>query len=137
MSLYPGERYPVLIETDRVDAFREGFAVERRPLPGVRARLEIQASGRRLPAAAGTPLAVPGAGPRMVQVQGEVRNASPAVVRRLRLWVLLRDRNGRLTGFRQVRNLPVLAPEERVPFELKIEQLGGDFASVSTLYQTE
>ncbi|AMM24947.1 FxLYD domain-containing protein [Variovorax sp. PAMC 28711] len=135
--LYPGERYPVLLDADRFERLGSDLPVGRRPLPGARAPLEIRVTGRRLPATVAVPMAAQGFAQRMVEVRGEVRNTGTAVVRRTRLWVTLRDRSGRLTGFRQVRNLPVLAPDERAAFELKIEQLGADFASVGTLYQTE
>jgi hypothetical protein len=36
-----------------------------------------------------------------------------------------------------VENLPAIAPGESVPFEVKVDQKGRDFATVSTLYQTE
>lgn len=135
--LYPGERYPVLLDADRIERLGRDLPVGRRTLPGARAPLEIRVTGRRLPATVAVPMAAHGAAQRMVEVRGEVRNTGTTVVRRTRLWVTLRDRNGRLTGFRQVRNLPVLAPDERAPFELKVEQLGADFSSVGTLYQTE
>jgi hypothetical protein len=66
-----------------------------------------------------------------------VKNPGNNVVGKVRLWVSLRDRNGQLTGFRQVQNLPAIAPGESVPFQVDVEQNGRDFASVSTLYQTE
>jgi len=74
---------------------------------------------------------------RFAMVSGSVKNPGSAIVRKARLWVSLRDREGRLTGFSAVDNLPAIGPGESVPFEVKVDQLGRDFATVSTVYQTE
>jgi len=52
------------------------------------------------------------------------------------VWVSLRDKAGTLTGFKLVDNLPAIGPGESVPFEVRIEQQGGDFATVSSVYQS-
>ena len=74
---------------------------------------------------------------RFAMVSGSVKNPGSSIVRKARLWVSLRDREGRLTGFSTVDNLPAIGPGESVPFEVKVDQLGRDFATVSTVYQTE
>jgi hypothetical protein len=57
-------------------------------------------------------------------------------VRKPRIWISLRDRDGRLTGFRRVDNLPAISPGESVPFQVDVEQNGGDFKAVSSFYQS-
>lgn len=74
---------------------------------------------------------------KSVQVTGKVSNPGTNIVGKVRLWVSLRDRDGQLSGFKLVDNLPAIAPGESVPFQVNVEQNGRDFASVGTLYQTE
>lgn len=58
-------------------------------------------------------------------------------MRKSRLWVSLRDGEGKLAGFTLLDNLPAIAPGESVPFQAKVNQFGRDFARVETLYQSE
>ena len=74
---------------------------------------------------------------KFVEVSGSIANPGQAIVRKPRLWVSLRDREGRLAGFTLLDNLPAIAPGESVPFQAKVDQFGRDFASVETLYQSE
>lgn len=139
--LYPGERFPVLIEP-RVGHRITQTRIEWKPmratgLPGPRAPLEVEVAQTR----AGTSSVLVNFSQRFsykyVEVRGNVRNPGPAVVRKTKLWVGLRDHEGRLTGFRMVENLPAIGPGEGVPFEVKVNQYGRDFATIATGYQTE
>jgi DNA-directed RNA polymerase subunit RPC12/RpoP len=139
--LYPGERFPILLEPNAVERITqtrvEWKPMRRAALPGPRAPLEVQVTGTK----AETGSVLLNFSQRFVyksvEVTGTVKNPGNNVVGKVRLWVSLRDRNGQLTGFRQVQNLPAIAPGESVPFQVDVEQNGRDFASVSTLYQTE
>ncbi|MEJ1168747.1 FxLYD domain-containing protein [Variovorax sp. CCNWLW235] len=139
--LYPGERFPILLEPnagERITQTRvEWKPMRRAALPGPRAPLEVQVTGTK----AETGSVLLNFSQRFVyksvEVTGTVKNPGNNVVGKVRVWVSLRDRNGQLTGFRQVQNLPAIAPGESVPFQVDVEQNGRDFASVSTLYQTE
>jgi DNA-directed RNA polymerase subunit RPC12/RpoP len=139
--LYPGERFPILLEPNAVDRITqtrvEWKPMRRAALPGPRAPLEVQVTGTK----AETGSVLLNFSQRFVyksvEVTGTVKTPGNNVVGKVRLWVSLRDRNGQLTGFRQVQNLPAIAPGESVPFQVDVEQNGRDFASVSTLYQTE
>jgi hypothetical protein len=139
--LYPGERFPILLEPNAVERITqtrvEWKPMRRAALPGPRAPLEVQVTGTK----AETGSVLLNFSQRFtyksVEVTGTVKNPGNNVVGKVRLWVSLRDRNGQLTGFRQVQNLPAIAPGESVPFQVDVEQNGWDFASVSTLYQTE
>lgn len=139
--LYPGERFPILLEPNAVDRITqtrvEWKPMRRAALPGPRAPLEVQVTGTK----AETGSVLLNFSQRFVyksvEVTGTVKNPGNNIVGKVRLWVSLRDRNGQLTGFRQVQNLPAIAPGESVPFQVDVEQNGRDFASVSTLYQTE
>jgi len=139
--LYPGERFPILLEPNAVERITqtrvEWKPMRRAALPGPRAPLEVQVTGTK----AETGSVLLNFSQRFtyksVEVTGTVKNPGNNVVGKVRVWVSLRDRNGQLTGFRQVQNLPAIAPGESVPFQVDVEQNGRDFASVSTLYQTE
>jgi hypothetical protein len=106
-------------------------------MPGPRVPLRVQVEGTR----AGTSSVLVNFSQRSsykyVEVSGTVANPGQAIVRKARLWVSLRDREGQLTGFTQLDNLPAIAPGESVPFQAKIDQFGRDFARVDTLYQSE
>ncbi|MDR6887577.1 MULTISPECIES: FxLYD domain-containing protein [Variovorax] len=139
--VYPGERFPILLEPNAVERITqtrvEWKPMRRATLPGPRAPLEVQVTGTK----AETGSVLLNFSQRFtyksVEVTGTVKNPGNNVVGKVRVWVSLRDRNGQLTGFRQVQNLPAIAPGESVPFQVDVEQNGRDFASVSTLYQTE
>ncbi|RYY93285.1 MAG: TFIIB-type zinc ribbon-containing protein [Comamonadaceae bacterium] len=138
--LYPGERIPVQVDPDRADRITqtrvEWKPLRRATLPGARTPLEVQVTGTE--ARIGSVLLnfSQRFSYKAVEVRGQVRNPGTAIVRKARVWVSLRDKGGRLTGFKQIENLPAIAPGDSVPFEVRIEQQGADFASVSTVYQT-
>jgi len=73
---------------------------------------------------------------KAVDIKGSVKNPGTGIVRKARVWVSLRDREGRLTGFKMVENLPAIAPGESAPFEVSVEQQARDFATVETVYQS-
>ncbi|MBS80844.1 FxLYD domain-containing protein [Variovorax sp.] len=139
--LYPGERLPILLEprdVDRITQTRvEWKPMRRAALPGPRTPLEVQVTGTK----AETGSVLLNFSQRFlyksVQVTGKVSNPGTTIVGKVRLWVSLRDRDGQLSGFKLVDNLPAIAPGESVPFQVNVEQNGRDFASVGTLYQTE
>lgn len=139
--LYPGERLPILLEprdVDRITQTRvEWKPMRRAALPGPRTPLEVQVTGTK----AETGSVLLNFSQRFlyksVQVTGTVSNPGTTIVGKVRLWVSLRDRDGQLSGFKLVDNLPAIAPGESVPFQVNVEQNGRDFASVGTLYQTE
>jgi len=139
--LYPGERFPIFLEPEdmeRITATRiEWKPMRRAALPGPRKPLEVKVTGTK----AETGSVLLNFSQRFtyksVEVTGSVKNPGTGIVGKVRLWVSLRDRNGQLTGFKLVENLPAIAPGESVPFQVNVEQNGRDFASVTTLYQTE
>ncbi|KPU89763.1 hypothetical protein APR50_26695 [Variovorax paradoxus] len=139
--LYPGERFPILLEPREVDRITqtrvEWKPMRRAALPGPRTPLEVQVTGTK----AETGSVLLNFSQRFlyksVQVTGKVGNPGTTIVGKVRLWVSLRDRDGQLSGFKLVDNLPAIAPGESVPFQVNVEQNGRDFASVGTLYQTE
>ena len=139
--LYPGERFPIVLEPNAVERITqtrvEWKPMRRAALPGPRAPLDVQVTGAR----AETGSVLLNFSQRFVyksvEVTGTVKNPGNNAVGKVRLWVSLRDQNGQLTGFKQVQNVPAIAPGESVPFQVDVEQNGRDFASVSTLYQTE
>jgi predicted RNA-binding Zn-ribbon protein involved in translation (DUF1610 family) len=139
--LYPGERFPILLEPREVDRITqtrvEWKPMRRAALPGPRTPLEVQVTGTK----AETGSVLLNFSQRFlyksVEVTGKVSNPGTTIVGKVRLWVSLRDRDGQLSGFKLVDNLPAIAPGESVPFQVNVEQNGRDFASVGTLYQTE
>jgi len=139
--LYPGERFPIFLEPQDMERFTdtriEWKPMRRAALPGPRKPLEVKVTGTK--AATGSVLLnfSQRFAYKYVEVSGSVKNPGTGIVGKVRLWVSLRDRNGQLTGFKLVENLPAIAPGESVPFQVSVEQNGRDFASVTTLYQTE
>ncbi|RQO59453.1 hypothetical protein DBV14_07025 [Variovorax sp. KBW07] len=139
--LYPGERFPIFLEPqdmERITDTRiEWKPMRRAAMPGPRMPLEVKVTGTK----AETGSVLLNFSQRFtyksVEVKGTVKNPGTGIVGKVRLWVSLRDRGGQLTGFKQVENLPAIAPGESVPFQVDVEQNGRDFASVTTLYQTE
>ncbi|MFM9925794.1 FxLYD domain-containing protein [Variovorax sp. H27-G14] len=139
--LYPGERFPIFLEPEDMERFTstriEWKPMRRAALPGPRKPMEVKVTGTR----AETGSVLLNFSQRFtyksVEVTGSVKNPGTGIVGKVRLWVSLRDRNGQLTGFKLVDNLPAIAPGESVPFQVNVEQNGRDFATVSTLYQTE
>lgn len=140
-SLYPGERFPVLLEPRRgqriTQTRTEWKPLLRAALPGRRPPLEVQVTGTRADTSSVLVNFSRRYSYRFVQVSGQVKNSGSTIVRKPVLWVSLRDRDGQLTGFTQLDNLPAIGPGDSVPFQAKVDQLGRDFASVGTLYQTE
>ncbi len=140
--LYPGERFPLLLEprqTSRITGTRVEWkpVLRRAALPGPRLPLEVAVSDTRADTSSVLVNFSQRFTYRFARVSGSVTNPGSTIVRKARLWVSLRDREGRLTGFSAVDSLPAIGPGESVPFEVKVDQFGRDFASVSTLYQTE
>ncbi len=139
--LYPGERFPIFLEPEDMEKLTE-TRIEWKPMrraamPGPRKPLEVRVTGTK----AQTSSVLLNFSQRFtyksVEVTGSVKNPGNGIVGKVRLWVSLRDHGGQLTGFKLVENLPAIAPGESVPFQVNVEQNGRDFASVTTLYQTE
>jgi hypothetical protein len=139
--LYPGERLPIRLQAEglaQVSGWRtEWKPMRRAALPGSRLPVEV---------AVGPIEALWGRAVvnftqefrfRYVRVQGTVHNPGPGVVRKLGLWVTLRDAQGRLTGFDRVGSLPALAPGESAPWSASIHQWGREAVKVDTLAQAE
>lgn len=140
--LYPGERFPVLLQprgygSGRITQTRvEWKPVRRAALPGARIPLDVHVTGTR---AATSNVLVNFSRQytyKYAEVSGTVSNPGKTLVGKVKLWVSLRDREGRLTGFSLVSGLPAIAAGDSVPFEVKVDQHGADFASVTTFYQT-
>lgn len=140
-ALYPGERLPVLLEPRDAPAITqtrvEWKPMRRAALPGPRAPLVVEVTSTRADTSSVLVNFSRRYSYKFVQVSGQVRNAGAGIVRKPVLWLSLRDRDGRLTGFGKVDNLPSIAAGDSVPFQIKIDQLGRDFARVDTLYQTD
>lgn len=140
--LYPGERFPVLLQphyegSGRITQTRvEWKPLRRAALPGARIPLAVHVDSTR----AATSNVLVNFSQRYVykyaEVSGTVTNPGKTLVSKVRLWVSLRDREGRLTGFSLVPELPAIAAGDSVPFQVKVDQHGNDFASVTTFYQT-
>ncbi|ADU34633.1 FxLYD domain-containing protein [Variovorax paradoxus] len=139
--LYPGERFPIFLEPEDMERFTstriEWKPMRRAALPGPRKPLEVKVTGTKAELGSVLLNFSQRFTYKSVEVSGSVKNPGNAIIGKVRLWVSLRDRNGQLTGFKLVDNLPAIAPGESVPFQVDITQNGRDFASVSTLYQTE
>jgi DNA-directed RNA polymerase subunit RPC12/RpoP len=139
--LYPGERFPILLEprdVERITQTRiEWKPMRRAALPGPRKPLEVKVTGTKAETGSVLLNFSQRFSYRSVEVTGSVTNPGTAIVGKVRLWVSLRDRNGQLTGFKLMDNLPAIAPGESVPFQVNVEQNARDFATVTTLYQTE
>ncbi|RTD91103.1 TFIIB-type zinc ribbon-containing protein [Variovorax atrisoli] len=139
--LYPGERFPIYLEPqdmERITDTRiEWKPMRRAALPGPRKPLEVKVTGTKAEIGSVLLNFSQRFSYKYVVVSGSVKNPGTGIVGKVRLWVSLRDRNGQLTGFKLVDNLPAIAPGESVPFQASVEQNGRDFASVTTLYQTE
>jgi DNA-directed RNA polymerase subunit RPC12/RpoP len=138
--LYPGERLPIRLEpqkTGQITQTRVEWKPSRRAaLPGSRTPLVVQVEGTRAQTGSVLLNFSQRFSYKYVEVKGSVKNAGTAIVRKPRVWISLRDRDGRLTGFRRVDNLPAIAPGESVPFQVDVEQNGGDFTAVSSFYQS-
>lgn len=138
--LYPGERLPVQVDPQKANRITQ-TRVEWKPLrsaalPGPRQPLEVQVSSTEAQIGSVLLNFSQRFSYKAVEVKGQVRNPGTAIVRKARVWVSLRDKAGRLTGFKTINNLPAIGPGDSVPFEVRIEQQGGDFATVDTLYQS-
>lgn len=139
--LYPGERFPIFLEPEDMERFTstriEWKPMRRAALPGPRKPLEVKVTGTKAELGSVLLNFSQRFTYKSVEVTGSVKNPGNTIIGKVRLWVSLRDRNGQLTGFKLVENLPAIAPGESVPFQVNVEQNGRDFASVTTLYQTE
>ncbi len=139
--LYPGERFPVLLEPRRAGRITQTRVdwkpMRRAALPGPRVPLEVEVTGTRAQTGSVLLNFSQRFSYKYVEVQGRVKNPGTAIVRKARLWVSLRDRDDRLSGFKLVDNLPAIAPGDSAPFQVSVEQNGKDFAKVETFYQTE
>ncbi|MDP9900342.1 FxLYD domain-containing protein [Variovorax ginsengisoli] len=138
--LYPGERFPVQVDPRRADRITQ-TRVEWKPLrkaalPGPRVPLEVRVEGTKAELGSVLLNFSQRFVYKAVTVKGSVKNPGTGIVRKPRVWVSLRDRQGQLTGFKSVDNLTAIAPGDSVPFEVRIEQQGRDFATVDTVYQT-
>lgn len=138
--LYPGERLPIQVDPSRADRITqtrvEWKPSRRAPLPGPRIALDIKVDSTR--AVVGSVLVnfSQRFSYKAVEVKGTVKNTSDRMVRKARVWVSLRDREDKITGFKLLDSLPAMAPGDSLPFEVRIDQQGRDFASVNTAYQT-
>jgi len=139
--LYPGERFPVLLDPGREERITathvEWKPMRRAALPGPRPALEVQVTDTRADTSSVLVNFSRRYTYRYAEVSGTVRNIGAAIVRKPVLWVSLRDREGRLTGFTKVDKLGALAPGESQPFQAKVDQRGRDFATVGTLYDAQ
>ncbi|MES2186278.1 MAG: FxLYD domain-containing protein [Pseudomonadota bacterium] len=138
--LYPGERFPVQIDPDQADNISqtriEWKPARRAALPGPRQALQVKVDSSRAEMGSVLLNFTQRFAYKAVLVKGSVLNPGTGIVRKARIWVSLRDRDGRLTGFKRVENLPAIGPGESVPFEARIEQQGRDFATVEAVYQS-
>ena len=139
--LYPGERFPIFLEPEDMEKLTE-TRIEWKPMrraamPGPRKPLEVRVTGTKAQTGSVLLNFTQRFTYKSVEVTGSVKNPGNGIVGKVRLWVSLRDRGGQLTGFKLVENLPAIAPGESVPFQVNVEQNGRDFASATTLYQTE
>jgi len=139
--LYPGERFPIFLEPEDMEKLTE-TRIEWKPMrraamPGPRKPLEVRVTGTKAQTGSVLLNFTQRFTYKSVELTGSVKNPGNGIVGKVRLWVSLRDRGGQLTGFKLVENLPAIAPGESVPFQVNVEQNGRDFASVTTLYQTE
>jgi len=139
--LYPGERLPILLQpygVPRVTGWRtEWKAIRKAALPGPRPKLEVAVTGTQALEGSALVNFTHRYRTRYVEVTGNVHNPGPGIVRKMQLWVMLRDAQGRLAGFQRVGQLPAAAAGESVPFSARIDLWGRDFAKVTTLVQAE
>jgi hypothetical protein len=139
--LYPGERLPILLQpygVERVTGWRtEWKPIRKAALPGPRPALEVAVTGTQAQEGSALVNFTHRYRTRYVEVTGTVHNPGPGVVRKLQLWVMLRDAQGRLAGFQRVGQLPAASAGDSVPFSARIDVWGRDFAKVTTLVQAE
>lgn len=139
--LYPGERLPILLQpygVEKVTGWRtEWKPIRKAALPGPRPALEVSID--KTQAVEGSALVnfTQRYRTRYIDVAGTVHNPGPGIVRKLQLWVMLRDAQGRLAGFHRVGQLPAASAGDSVPFSASVELWGRDFAKVTTLVQAE
>ena len=140
-TLYPGERFPLLLESqgnDRISQTRIAYKPMRAAaLPGPRVPLDIKIEGTKAEIGSVLLNFSQRFSYKSVQVSGSVTNPGSTIVTKLRLWVSLRDKDGKLSGFKKVDNLPAIGPNQSVPFQVDVDQNGRDFAGVDTFYQTD
>jgi ribosomal protein S27AE len=139
--LYPGERLPILLQpygVERVTGWRtEWKPMRKAALPGSRPALEVAITGTQALEGSALVNFTHRYRTRYVEVTGTVHNPGPGIVRKLGLWVMLRDAQGRLAGFQRVGQLPAASAGDSVPFSARIDLWGRDFAKVTTLLQAE
>ena len=108
--LYPGERLPILLQpygVERVTGWRtEWKPMRKAALPGSRPALEVAITGTQALEGSALVNFTHRYRTRYVEVTGTVHNPGPGIVRKLGLWVMLRDAQGRLAGFQRVGQLP-------------------------------
>lgn len=137
-ALYPGERLPIRLHTSELDRVtRTDVAwkpMRRGAVPGQRPALTVEVQSKT--ATTGSVLVnfTRRYSYKAVVVKGTVTNSSKSIVQKPRLWVMLRDGNGKLSGFGEASGLSTLAPGASLPFEARVEQQGSAFADVTTLY---
>ncbi len=139
--LYPGERLPILLQpygVPQVTGWRtEWKPIRKAALPGPRPALEVSITGTKGMEGSALVNFTQRYRTRYVEVTGTVHNPGPGIVRKLQLWVMLRDAQGRLAGFQRVGQLPAASAGDSVPFSASVELWGRDFAKVTTLVQAE
>lgn len=139
--LYPGERLPILLQpygVEKVTGWRtEWKPIRKAALPGPRPALEVAITGTQGVEGSALVNFTQRYRTRYVDVTGTVHNPGPGVVRKLQLWVMLRDAQGRLAGFKRVGQLPAASAGDSVPFSASVELWGREAAKVTTLIQAE
>jgi hypothetical protein len=139
--LYPGERLPVLLQpygVERITGWRtEWKPIRKAALPGPRPRVEVAVTGTEAQEGSALVNFTHRYRTRYVEVTGNLHNPGPGIVRRLQLWVMLRDAQGRLAGFQRVSQLPAAQAGDTLPFTARVELWGRDFTKVTTLVQAE
>lgn len=139
-ALYPGERRALTLKPtpwgERITQTRVLWKPMRQAaLPGPRVPLQLQITGKK----AGISSVLVNFSQRFsykyVEVSGTASNPGSAVIGKLRIWVSLRDKEGKISGYEEVKNVPTLAPGESVPFQARVVQNGRDFFSAEAVYQ--
>lgn len=140
-TLYPGERLPIVLQpygVDRITGWRTEWKPSRKSaLPGPRPALEVQLTGMQAQEGSALVNFSQRYRTHYLDVTGNVHNPGPGIVRKLRLWVMARDAQGRLVGFQRVADLPAAAAGDSVPFSASINLWGREAAKVTTLVQAE
>jgi DNA-directed RNA polymerase subunit RPC12/RpoP len=137
-DLYPSERFPIALDKGRepqLTAIKAEFKpIRKAEPPGSRPSLQVKLG--KTQAGVGSVLVNFSQRYRYkyVDVEGTVHNTSTQVVGKPRLWIMLRDAKGGLSGFAAVDQLTAIAPGDSIPFKASVKQMGADFARVETFY---